>query len=250
MHVATGRTLSTQELIDYLSAFRVVYAGETHDSVEDHKVQLEIIKGLFKKFPRKIAIGFEMLQRPSQPDVDAFINGKLSKKEFLKVWSKNWHGMYDYYEDIIGFARENNIKILALNAEDDLRKIFRDTEIEKIDEETKKRLPEMDFEDPHYNAFIAAVFGGHGKGEGSLKYVEMFKKMQTLWDETMAETAAKYLQSPEGEGKRLIVISGGGHVQFGLESQGGFSGGFRFLMSQSNLFLLRLPRKRQTTPLK
>lgn len=43
-----------------------------------------------------------------------------------------------------------------------------------------------------------------------------FVRVQTLWDETMAESAARYLASLAGEGNHLLVIAGGNHVSYGF----------------------------------
>ncbi len=92
---------------------------------------------------------------------------------------------------------------------------------EKIRDEMKKDelassetpLPEMDESDPFHKAWVEAVFTdpSHGKA-----YFDTFYKVQLLWDETMAETAAAYLKSPDGQDRRLIVLAGGGHVSFGF----------------------------------
>ncbi len=43
--------VSFEELVEDLGSQRVIYVGETHTSQEDHKIQLEVIQALFKKFP-------------------------------------------------------------------------------------------------------------------------------------------------------------------------------------------------------
>jgi uncharacterized iron-regulated protein len=57
-----------------------------------------------------------------------------------------------------------------------------------------------------------AIFDAHRMGP---KDTEAFYRVQVLWDETMAQTAADYLSSPEGEGKRLVIFAGGHHVRHG-----------------------------------
>ena len=48
--------------------------------------------------------------------------------------------------------------------------------------------------------------------------VEALYRVQVLWDEAMAQTAADYLESPEGMGKQLVGIAGGHHVRYGYGS--------------------------------
>jgi S1-C subfamily serine protease len=49
-----------------------------------------------------------------------------------------------------------------------------------------------------------------------VKDPEAFYRVQVLWDETMAETAARYVTSPGGKGRRLIVFAGSAHVRYGF----------------------------------
>jgi membrane-associated protease RseP (regulator of RpoE activity) len=53
---------------------------------------------------------------------------------------------------------------------------------------------------------------GHARGVGA----DAFYRVQLLWDETMAETAAEYLKSPAGRGRRLLVLAGSNHVRYGF----------------------------------
>jgi uncharacterized iron-regulated protein len=212
LHRATGRLLTEKELVNYLGGYSVVYVGETHDSKNDHEVELKILKGLNEKFPGQIALGMEMLCRPSQTDVDAYINGELDDREFEKVWLDNW-GNYNYYNKILMFARDNRIPIVALNAGKDLQKAVMEKGLDGLDEAMRKRLPVIDFNDPYYLEFCRAVFAAHTAGSN---IAEVFNQVQSLWDETMAETAARFLQSGAGKDRKLMIMAGGDHVQYGF----------------------------------
>jgi uncharacterized iron-regulated protein len=213
LHLATGKIISESELLDFLSRFPIVYVGETHDNVEDHAVELAILKGMCKRVPGEVALGLEMLQRTYQADVDSYLHGDMEEKEFLKVWQQNWGDTFPYYKEILCYARDNYIPVLALNAESALRKAVREKGLDNLDPEMAKRLPEMDLEDPYYGAFIKAIFKGHKKGP---RHEEVFSSIQVLWDETMAETAAQYLKSLEGRGRHLVIFAGGDHVRYGF----------------------------------
>jgi membrane-associated protease RseP (regulator of RpoE activity) len=56
------------------------------------------------------------------------------------------------------------------------------------------------------------MMGGHTSGVGA----DAFYRVQLLWDETMAETAAEYLKSPAGRGRRLLLLAGSNHVRYGF----------------------------------
>jgi len=212
LHLATGRQLSEDELMNYLGEYSVVYVGESHDSKNDHAVELEILKGLQKRFPGQIALGMEMLRRPAQSDVDAYINGDINDREFAKVWFKNWDNL-NYYKEILQFARDNKIPIVALNAGKELQEAVKTKGLDGLDDEMKERLPEIDFDDPYHLAFAKGIFGGH---QGGSNIAEVFQRIQSLWDETMAQTAADFLQSDKGKGKKLMIMAGGYHVRYGF----------------------------------
>ena len=61
LHIPTGTVVSINQMMDAISASRVIYVGETHDNIEAHKVQLQIIQHLAKTNP--VAIGLEMFRR-------------------------------------------------------------------------------------------------------------------------------------------------------------------------------------------
>jgi uncharacterized iron-regulated protein len=42
-------------MVDSISASRIIYIGETQDNIEAHKVQLQVIRFLAKKYPVSIA---------------------------------------------------------------------------------------------------------------------------------------------------------------------------------------------------
>lgn len=213
LHLATGRILTEPELIDFLSHFPVVYIGETHDNVDAHDVQFSILKGLYGKLPGKMALGLEMLPRGSQSMVNAYVQGRLNEKEFARLWVKNWGHTFPYYREILAYARENRIPLLALNTDDDVKNAVRKHALHELDPDTADRLPDMDLDDPYYEARTRSIFEGHHMGP---KNSDKFLRVQTLWDETMAETAAEFLTSPEGKGMHLIVLAGGHHVTYGF----------------------------------
>jgi uncharacterized iron-regulated protein len=211
LHLATGRLLAESEALDYLCRFPVVYVGEAHDNAEDHTVQLTVLKAMEACFPDQVALGLEMLQRPFQADADAFVRGEMSERDFQRVWQKSW-GDISSYRELLHFAREKRIPLLALNAGVATRKAVREQPPSAMTPDAARDVPEIDAQDPYHRAYVEAMFRGHAKGVSR----DAFYRVQLLWDETMAETAAEYLKSPAGRGRRLLVLAGGNHVRFGF----------------------------------
>jgi uncharacterized iron-regulated protein len=212
LHVATGRLVSEPQLLEYLYGYRVVYIGETHDSLDDHAVQLALFKGLHQRSPRNLALGLEMLPRDAQADMDAFIRREMDEDGFRRVWTLHWGHTFPYYEEILGYARRHGIRVLALNTAENLKKAIREKPLDQLAPDLADRLPEMDMDDPYHRAATRAVFEAHRMGP---RDTEAFYRVQVLWDETMAQTAAEYLQSPEGKGSQLVILAGGHHIRYG-----------------------------------
>jgi len=136
----------------------------------------------------------------------------INEKEFFKEWTKNWGFDYDYYKDILDYIRNNRIPLIALNASRNQMRALRSIGTEQEASEEQVLLPEMDKGDPYHKAVMEAIFGDVSHGKGAF---EGFYEMQLLWEETMAETIADYLKSKDGEGKIMVILAGGGHIEYG-----------------------------------
>ncbi len=193
---------------------RVVYVGETHTSMADHRLQLRIIEALHQKNP-DLAIGMEMFPTTSQKALDLYTGGRadLDERSFLKVSSyfKVWRYDYRLYREIMNFAREKRIPLVGLNLEDEIvGTVFRTGSVDALAENIRKSLPvDRDLDMPGYADRLTIMHDMHattGHGSGSLGG---FIQAQALWDETMAENIASYLQ--QHPGRRMVVLAGSQH---------------------------------------
>jgi uncharacterized iron-regulated protein len=208
--------VSKAQLLDLVAGSRIIYVGETHDNVRAHQVQLEIIRGLAKRFPGQVAVGMEMFQRPYQEVLDRWSRGESTEKEFLREsqWYTNWRMDYRYYKPIFDYVREGHIPLLALNASPELVKEVRNHGLGGLSEKWRNQLPDTDLSDPHHRALTEAFYKAHPLT--SSKSFETFYQVHVLWDETMAETVARYLATEEGRNKKVVVLAGGNHVRYGF----------------------------------
>lgn len=212
IHLRTGLEVSQADLISLLSPARVIYVGEVHDSLEDHRVQLEILKGLFERFPGKISVGMEMFRGPSQALLDDWIDGKLEEKIFIKRWYEDWGSDLAYYKALLDYIKENQIPLIALKPSQEMEVKVGMKGFDKLSENDRRRLPEIDRNDPYHRIALEAIFKGHGSGaRGFFR----FNETMLLWDETMADRTVNYLNSKEGADKKMVVFAGGFHVGYG-----------------------------------
>ncbi|GFO54287.1 hypothetical protein GMSM_12940 [Geomonas sp. Red276] len=215
VHLATGVKVSTEEMLDIAGDSRVVYVGETHDNPASHRLQLLTLKGMELRHPGQTALGMEMFTRSQQPILDRWVAGELDEKTFVKTskWYDNWRMDFDYYRDLLLFCRDKHIPVVGLNADKSLVQAVRSKPLAELTPEEKAQLPEFDMNDPYQRGMTESMFQGHAHGKMA---VEAFLRAQTLWDETMAESAVRFLKSPLGKGRHLVVIAGGNHINYGF----------------------------------
>lgn len=209
--VAEIKTLS--DVIESVSEKKIIYVGETHDQFAHHAVQLDIIKGLYKK-GRQIAIGMEMFQRPFQGVLDNYILGKIDEREFLKKseYFKSWNMDYNLYKPIVDFARSKQIPIVALNISREIVRKVSTGGIDSLSEDEKKLIPtEMDFSDNEYRERLKEVFNMHVdmRNNSLNRKFDHFYQAQILWDEVMAMSIYEFLR--ENTDYQMVILAGSGH---------------------------------------
>ena len=206
LHLPTGLTVSVEQMIDTVSGSRVIYVGETHDNLEAHRVQLEIIRRLQEQSPGQISVGVEMFRRSAQDDLDRWQNGNLTDKQFRKLFRKNWGQGYGLYQPIFEYLKENSIPLIGLKSSRALEQKFREGGPDQ------DGLPEIDLTDDYHRAYSMSLFGGNDTHTG---VVSKPYQMLLLWEESMAKTVANFLKDKANKNRKLVVLAGGFHVQYG-----------------------------------
>lgn len=214
LHIPTGYYVTETQMLDAVGDARIVYVGETHDNMASHRVQLNVLESMFERYPGKVALGLEMFTPQQQDILDRWVAGDLSEKDLLKKsgWFEQWRMDFDFYRDILIYARDHDIPVLGLNVEKSLRQKVGMEGLEGLSEEQRQEIPELDMSDPYQRAVTEAIFKGHRSGGAMF---EGFLRVQTLWDEAMAANIANYLSNPEHEDHRMVVMAGGNHVRHG-----------------------------------
>ena len=197
---------------------RVLFVGEYHDNYAHHIKQKKIIQELHEDGV-KVAIGMEMFQRRFQPTIDDYLAGKIDEKVFLQEseYFTRWGYDYKLYRPIMIYAKKNQIPIIALNLEKEITKKISRSGLDSLSQKEKKMIPsDLDFSDKTYKKRLLKVFNDpEHLAAMPVKYrpnPEYFYQAQILWDETMAETTAKFIiNNPE---HIMIVLAGNGHLEY------------------------------------
>jgi aminopeptidase N len=209
--VEPKKSQKLSEIVDAVSDKPLILVGERHTNYEDHKVELGLIRGLFKK-GRKFAIGMEMFQRPFQQAIDEYLLGAIDERDFLvkTEYFKRWGFDYSFYREIIEFAHAESIPIIALNQRSEIMDNVAKGGLDALSSEQRKEIPQdMDMSDESYKKRLKKVYEDH---PGKMSF-ENFYQSQILWDETMAHTAASFMgERPEYQ---LVVLAGVEHIMYG-----------------------------------
>ncbi|MET0050671.1 MAG: ChaN family lipoprotein [Candidatus Thiodiazotropha sp.] len=211
--VDLSQLMDLSALVDSVADRRVVFVGESHDQYAHHLNQLAIIKGMHDKHS-DMAIGLEFFAQPYQSVLDAYVSGEIDEAQMLRdtQYFERWRFDYRLYRPILRYAREHGIPLIALNLESEITEKVGRGGLDALDEDQRARVPaEIDRNNETYHDRLKAIFDSHPHGEG--RSFENFLDVQLLWDEGMAERAARWLN--EHPGSPMVVLAGIGHLMYG-----------------------------------
>ena len=213
--VNDGKVKSLPEVVNDLIQARLVFVGELHTYQSHHDAQLKVIRAL-KQAGASVVIGLEMFKRNSQSDLDRWVEGELSERDFQKIYLKNWGYPYPLYRDIFLHARDKKIPMIGLNVPSGITRQVAREGFASLTKKQRGDLPMVTCRvDPEYMAFIRRSLGMHG--HGGMDFTK-FCEAQLVWDTAMAWSLLRFLdKNPQST---VVVIAGSGHSwKRGIPSQ-------------------------------
>jgi uncharacterized iron-regulated protein len=221
---ATSRVDPSPERADVaeaVAASDLVFFGEEHDDRAQHEYQAWLLATLHdanaaQGGTRPLLLGMEMFQRPFQEPLDDYVAGRIDEREMLRrtQYFSRWSFDYTFYAPLWRFCREHGIRVVALNADQAIsRKTGREGLAALDGDERSQVAADIDLANAAHRERIVGMFtaGAHKVPEDRLQ--KLYEAM-TLWDETMADSAAQALVAA-GPGARMLVVAGSGHVKTG-----------------------------------
>lgn len=216
LHALIGgeQKLDEPDLWERLASSRIICFGEQHDSPEHHYAQRRALEELATRSAaaqRPLGVGFEMFQQPYQAALTGFVAGSLPEAQFLEdsQYRERWGFDFSLYRPLLETAREYSLQALALNAPKELtRKIGRGG-LAALDASETRSMPELDLLNVEHKAYFDSAMGDHPMPPGGPSLENMYAA-QVVWDETMADNAARWL-TQLGDKSQLIVFAGAGH---------------------------------------
>lgn len=208
--------VSRKQLFDELAQARIVYVGESHTNPAHHAVQLEIIEAMAQTTP-DLVIGMEMFDHTYQPILDQWSAGEMDEQTFIERthWYANWRYDFGLYRDILEYAKEKGLRIIALNLPFHIPAKIGTGGIDSLGEADRGHLPAaIDTGNAEHRAYVEEIFKMHTlRGRENFEY---FYEAQCAWEDAMASAVADNL----GSGK-MVVLVGNGHItrKFGIPNR-------------------------------
>ncbi len=217
----SAEPLATAELIERGAAARVVLLGETHESAEHHRWQLQVLAALHARRP-DLVIALEMFPRRVQPALDRWVAGETDEATFLTDadWRRVWSFNPSLYLPIFHFARMNRIPMVAVNVERSLTSRVAERGFAAVPEDEREGVDEPA---PAADGYLDLLFDSWrehlpaGDATGPRRDDERFRRFveaQLTWDRAMAlgirDASLRHPQAP------VVGLMGSGHVVHGF----------------------------------
>ncbi len=232
----TGHQVDEATFWSRLAAARAVCVGEEHPNPHHHWVQLHVVQELLSRYPKseRMGLGLEMIQRPFQGVVDDYVSHRIDAAAFTSRigWEDRWGYNFELYHPTLDAAIAGGGTVLALNASRELTKKVSHHGLESLSADERAQVPQLKLDDPRHRAWFDALMDSMGGGAAhsahapastsaadaaasphgdlpEMPSAERIYTVQVLWDETMADTGAKWLAAnPTGH---LVILAGTGH---------------------------------------
>lgn len=216
-----GGAPTTESIVDRALRAGVVLLGETHDSAEHHRWQLQTLAALHASQPQ-LVIALEMFPRRMQPVLDRWVAGGSSEAEFLREAAGPGGGGFDValYLPIFHFARMNRVPLAAINVD---RSFTREVAAEGLAAVPVERREGIGAPAPALPAYEEMLFDSwrqhlpaeHGDPptERDDPVFRRFVESQLVWDRAMAQGIAD--AGARHPGAAVAALMGSGHVMHG-----------------------------------
>ena len=203
------QTIPINQMVEELENAPLIFIGELHDEPEHHELQKLVLRGI-QTTGKPMAIGLEMFNAESQPELDAWVEGRLDNERFIALYNKNWREPLGLYAGVFQYARDHRIPLVGLNVPRGIIQEVKQSGMQALPEELRNTLPENIRCEVSggYLDFMERINAGHS---GNKVAFRNFCEVMTLWNILMARNIIDYLQRhPDTV---MVVLAGAGHAR-------------------------------------
>lgn len=219
------KELNESELVSLIATKDVIYLGETHDNAHQHRIQLEIIQKLVGE-GLKPTIGFEFFSREQTAYLASFVAAEpvhgqpVSLEQSAKrlrsslAWGHNRDADWNRLYPILKFAREQGLPVFGADLPAGLRSRTANKGRAGLSAVEKLLVPASDMEDRSYQQLMYSIYTEAHCGWGNEDYMSKLYDTWQARNEAMAQAiVAAHSEQPD---QPVVVILGGGHIQYGM----------------------------------
>jgi len=222
----TGEAIDFTDLIEKLKPVDIIFVGEVHNNPEHHLIQVQLLQALMARYAPPLAVAMEFFDTTRQPALDRFMSGDLDETAFLEQvdWKNSWRFPYHLYRPILWVSRDKGTALLGINAPNPvIKKVARSGLVSLTPEERNQVARDINLDNKAHREYLGRIFKQHPFKKNSkhnMGNFDHFYQAQCVWDETMAETIAEYIQA---HGGKMVVFTGNGHImnKFGIPDRVG-----------------------------
>jgi len=217
-----GQPTTLEALLERATQAGVVLLGESHDSHEHHRWQLQVITALHARHP-DLVIALEMFPRRVQPALDRWVAGEIDEAEFLRAseWRQVWRFDPALYLPIFHFARMNRIPMVAVNVERSLVQAVSEKGYAAVPASEREGVSEPAPAIEAYENMLLESWRDHlppdkQQDAALARQDEEFRRFvesQLVWDRAMAQGIAD--AADQKPGVVVVGLMGSGHVIHG-----------------------------------
>ena len=186
----SGKKTTYEKMVADAAKVEVVLFGEHHNNPICHWLQLELTQDVAAKKP--VVLGAEMIEADNQKQLDDYLAGRISQKQFDTL-ARLWSNHKTDYKPLVDFAKDKKLKFVAANIPRRYASMVSKKGMESLDaltdEEKSWMMPLPMPYDANLPGYVnmMKMMGDHAN--------ENFPKAQAVKDATMAHFIIKNMQS-------------------------------------------------------
>jgi len=206
-----NKSISMKDLSREIRNANVVLIGEWHTHSGIHRFQTDLLKALFLH-NSNLTLSMEQFSRDNQEIVDQYLEGEIGETTLIQQ-ANTWPNYESDYRPLVEFAKSKKLDLIASNAPNNIVSCIGREGLYYINRlPVKERAWLADSISTKQSAYKARFMASMHHGDATQNNQQFAAQM--TWDETMAESIVRYLDThPE---KQVMHIAGNFHIENGL----------------------------------